>query len=384
LHESERTTGRKLSQAHGIARLEATRAALHEGRISLTHASVIAETCDSLPHQARAEAEAALLPIALVRTPAILARKARTVRERLHPEPIQDRHATARQQRRVAYEADQDGMAWLHQYGPAAEIIREYETLTALGTRMQHPDEPRTLNQLRSDILNDLILHGTLEEKLHRIDPDPVTNATAGKNGGKAKRARRSARPRVLVIVPALTLLGRSEEPAILDGYGPIDPQTARELAAEAPSFHRLLSHPVTGAILTLDRTSYRVPADLRRWVQARDSTCRAPGCNRSAQRTDLDHTHAWEHLGATQDKNLAALCRPDHIKKHRLGWTVTQNSHAVLTWTTPAGRRYTTQPELAVGEPPEPVSGPPPATRDQPPESRSRRTVDANARPPF
>ena len=54
-------------------------------------------------------------------------------------------------------------------------------------------------------------------------------------------------RARVLVTVPVLTLLGRSAEPA-LEGYGPIDIDTARELAAGAPGLVRILTHPETGA----------------------------------------------------------------------------------------------------------------------------------------
>jgi Domain of unknown function DUF222. len=388
LRESERTTNRKLSQAHGVARLRDTRKALHEGRIGLAHASVIAEACGSVPNEARAELEGILLPIALQKTPAILARKARAARERLHPEPIEERHRAARLERHVSYEADQDGMAWLHKYGPAPEIVREYETLTALGTRMQGPDEPRTLGQLRADILDDLILQGTIDEKLQRIDPGEAAVFAGGEGLGpngkrrrNATRARRSARPRVLVIVPALTLLGESEEPAILDGYGPIDAQTARELAAEAPSFQRLLTHPVTGAVLALDRTTYRVPADLRRWVQARDGTCRAPGCNRSSTRTDLDHTLAWQDDGLTQDKNLASLCRPDHVKKHRLGWRVTQDDRAHLTWVSPTGRHYVTEPELAVGAPPTTSE---PARPDRPRASLVGSVVNADTPPPF
>lgn len=382
LRESERSTGRKLSQAHGIAALPATRVALHAGSISLIHASVIAETCDSVPQCARAELEAALLPLATAKTPGILARKARALRARMHPEPIQERHRAARAERHVSYEADIDGMAWLHLFAPAPEIIREYETLTGLGTRMQHPDEPRTLNQLRADILGELILHGSIEQKLRRIDPDHETDAGTT-TGRKSKTARGSARPRVLVTVPVLTLLGRSEEPGILDGYGPIDPQTARELAAEAPGFHRLLTHPVTGAVLALDRTTYRVPADLRRWIQTRDGTCRAPGCNRSAQRTDIDHTIAWYDNGATHGTNLACLCRRDHVKKHRLGWKVTQDDSARLTWTSPTGRRYTTEPELAVGGPPRPGHRPPP-NGDPPLREPGRPASDSDVPAPF
>lgn len=113
-----------------------------------------------------------------------------------------------------------------------------------------------------------------------------------------------------------MTLLGTSEEPALLEGYGPIDAATARRIAAHAPSFHRLLTHPVTGVRLDLDRTTYAPPADLRLWVKLRDDTCRFPGCNRPASRSDIDHAEEWQHGGATSAANLVSLCRSDHNAK--------------------------------------------------------------------
>lgn len=81
-----------------------------------------------------------------------------------------------------------------------------------------------------------------------------------------ARRTFRNAPPATVVVtVPGLTLLGRGDEPATLEGCGPIDLDTARRLAGSATSWVRLLTHPVSGAPLVLDRTTYRVPVALRR-----------------------------------------------------------------------------------------------------------------------
>ncbi|MEB0268080.1 HNH endonuclease, partial [Cryobacterium sp. 10I5] len=74
----------------------------------------------------------------------------------------------------------------------------------------------------------------------------------------------------VNVTVPVLTLLGKSAEPGYLAGYGPIDPETARRLAAGAPSFTRLLTHPETGVVLSMGRDTYKVPAALKKWLEVR------------------------------------------------------------------------------------------------------------------
>ena len=142
-----------------------------------------------------------------------------------------------------------------------------------------------------------------------------------------------------------MTLLGLSEEPATLDGYGPIDAETARTLTAHAPSFTRILTHPVSSAILDVDRTSYRPPADLKRWLALRDGTCRFYGCGRSARTCDIDHTKRWTDGGTTSAGNLAHLSERHHTVKDESLWKVEQLPGGVLRWTSPTGAIRTTDP---------------------------------------
>ena len=110
-----------------------------------------------------------------------------------------------------------------------------------------------------------------------------------------------------------------------------------------------MLTDPVTGAMLTVDRRSYVVPADLRAFLTQRDLTCRFPGCRIPAPRCDIDHTTAWEHGGTTDAGNLAALCRRHHTLKHESRWTVEHldphTPDGVLAWTSPRGHTYLTTP---------------------------------------
>jgi len=165
--------------------------------------------------------------------------------------------------------------------------------------------------------------------------------------------------PRVHVTVPAMTLLGRSDEPGDLDGYGPIDADTARELAAGAPSFTRILTHPHTGTVLSVGRESYAVPADLRRHLAVRDATCRFPGCGRRAARCDVDHVVAFVDGGSTDADNLVHLCRHHHRLKHETSWRPAPSTgpHAPpgsVTWTSPTGRTHVASPASAdLGPPP-------------------------------
>ncbi|MFQ1002911.1 HNH endonuclease signature motif containing protein [Modestobacter sp. SSW1-42] len=83
-----------------------------------------------------------------------------------------------------------------------------------------------------------------------------------------------------------------------------------------------------------------------RRFLHARDRTCRHPGCRRPAARTDLDHVQAHADGGATDCANLCCLCRRHHrLKTHAQGWRFTMTADGTLAVTTPSGATRTTRP---------------------------------------
>ncbi|MHA7286657.1 HNH endonuclease [Arthrobacter sp. MDT3-44] len=149
-------------------------------------------------------------------------------------------------------------------------------------------------------------------------------------------------RAHINVTVPVLSLLGVDDAPAQLESYGPIPAELARRIAAHAPSFTRLLTHPETGAVLSVGRTSYAVPSDLKNWLRVRDRTCRHPGCNIPASRSEFDHTTPWARGGGTNHDNLAHLCRRHHMFKSEGLWHYEQARPGLLTATSIAGRTYT------------------------------------------
>lgn len=195
--------------------------------------------------------------------------------------------------------------------------------------------DPRTIDQLRADVLCDLVLAGT---------------TTAHGDGLAAIAAH------VQVTVPVLTLAGVSDEPALLAGSGPIDAETARRLAGGTPGWDRVLTHPYTGAVLAVDR--YRWNRDLERFLAARDERCRFPGCRRTARRSDIDHTVDAARGGPTRHDNLAHLCRRHHTLKHETAWTVTQVRGGILQWRSPTARLYLDRPPATVRFVPDPGVG--------------------------
>ena len=112
----ERTAGALLADAGTARRHPATLHALAAGAISLPQLRSIFETLTGLPADAAAALEAAALDRAPQQTNAALRRRLRTLRERLHPEPLDTRHRAAVLDRRVVLEPAPDGMAWLSLY----------------------------------------------------------------------------------------------------------------------------------------------------------------------------------------------------------------------------------------------------------------------------
>lgn len=129
-------------------------------------------------------------------------------------------------------------------------------------------------------------------------------------------------------------------------------PFRAREGAGASP----FATAQEGGTVLDVDRTTYRPPADLVRWLRVRDQTCRFPGCARRAARCDLDHTDDWASGGRTAFDNLAHLCRAHHRLKLETSWSVRHRGGGALEWRSPAGRLHLTEPALPI-----PAGGSPP-----------------------
>jgi len=319
--------------------LPATFAAMTEGKISYRHATVIADQADCLPKEARGEFDKEIAPYARQTTSGKTDRRARKLREKMHPESITERHVRAVADRYVAVEPARDGMAYVTAYLPAPEAFAIENRLKMAAQAMKCPGQTKTQMQLRTDFFSDLLLNSDLA-------------------GGPGK----GIVPTVLVSVPVLTLLGKSDEPGSLEGYGPIDPDTARRLAGKAKSFVRILTHPETGTVLSVGKTRYKVPKDMRLWLRLRDETCRGPcGCNTVALHCEVDHTVEWHAGGETKVENLAFLCTGCHDFKTYAGWELKQRGGGVLEWVSNLGTSKLTFPETVIGGmPPEVTEGGP------------------------
>ena len=410
---TDRSVQRRIGDAVGIVDgLPATMDAWESGRITRAHVRLIADLALVLPPETRAGFERIAIERCAAEAPGRLRGELAILAERMHPRTLTERHAEARDTRCVRVLPLRDGMSELNIIGPtlliegvydratrqavatadarnaAQERIRARTTSAAVTTVAGATGDPggssrrerkaasenahgdaqdeilasdtRTMDQLRADLLLDMLLTAQPGADPTRTDDGPGTLG--------------AIRAKVQVLVPALTLLGTDEHPTDLVGRSPIDAETARTLAGAAPdAWIRVLTHPVSGAVLATDTRFAETP--LRNFLKARDHHCRFPGCRVPAVRCETDHTIDYAQGGKTCVENCAELCQRHHSMKQFTAWRVRQRGDGVLEWTSPLGNTYIDEPPSATVQfipdavgPPARSSAPPPTHASDPP----------------
>ena len=410
---SDRTLQTQLFEAHRtMTEFQASWEAWREGRVSRAHVRVIVDAgADLSDDEARAAYEAEVLAYAEKTSAGRVRSFAEQVVEKHNPKTMQERHDVAVLDRRVWVEDLRDGMSMLGVIGPSVEVRGVHDRLTrqgkaikaadravrreaaaraaadtaaAAGRDAKQPDPPqgdgeiaatdvgvsfglaepgescaaggsdatenlwfdeRTLDQIRTDVLLDMML---------------TSSPSVEPTGGGVEGGLGAIRAHVQVTVPATTLAGTTTGGAELDGKCAVDPETAKILAGNVPSFDRVFLDPVTGAVLAVDRRF--VTAEQKRYLVARDIRCRFPGCRRPARDCDWDHREDWALGGKTDVDNVGAFCRRHHAMKQAAGWTVVQEPGGRLRFTAPSGLKYTDDPPPRVVFMPDPPPAQDPA----------------------
>jgi hypothetical protein len=327
-----------LDRAVELAEAPEVHDALAEGVLSVRKADVLLRDTGTLSsHDARRVHEQ-VLPDAHLMTAPQLGAAARRAALELDPDAAQARHEQARRERCVVLEPAADCMATIRAYLPAVDAARAMRALDAVAAAAA-PEDPRGIDARRADALVD-VLGAVLDRG---VAPD-----------GQRLQHRKGRAPRLSITISTDALAGVSSAPAVLDGYGPILPGLAREIAREA-AWHFQRTDPVTGEALELPGSRYRPPDSLRAAVVARDVTCTFPGCRTSAEVCDLDHTVPFDDMrdpgSQTRKGNLAALCRHHHGIKTHGRWTPRRDpTTGVTVWTSPTGKPYTRDPVRGPG----------------------------------
>lgn len=369
--------------------------ALLSARIDLPKARIFCTYLADLPAE-KAEAICVdLLPQAGAWTSSKLADRLRRLVIGSDPKRAEDLYRQALAKGDVVGFIDDNGTATLTAQGMAPrDMAGCFANIDKLARDIRRAGHPAKLGWLRVRLLcglADTTLHSLTREQIiaHFLD---------------TTRADSAPKPGVEVRVELGTLLGRDEHPGELARWGPVLAGNARETALSqrgaqwsfavcdddgfllVPGISRyrpacatttrnggmvevqlsermlamLLANPPKGwekviadiaaqhqawpstRALLDGRPDRRFPTTgLRRHTQARDRSCRGPGCRQAASRCDFDHTVDYHHGGPTTSTNGASLCRHDHNLKSEGGWTFHQPEPGVLIGTSPLGQVY-------------------------------------------
>lgn len=278
-----------------------------------------------------------------------------------------DPEAAARRRRRsmrdltdVSIWAEPDGMACIAARGSSIDAVALHDLISARAKALRAsacPEDDRTLGQWRYAALLAAFgiapvgMPATTAFSPRSADPSATGDAVAVTDAAVIDAAVIEApRPQVRVVIHLDTLLGLAQTPGELEGYGPIDPELARELAADA-DWIRWVTDGV-GDVL-IDEGRRRFPgARLARFLRARDRRCKHPSCGVRSRHCDADHLPtSFAEGGRTSAMTMAPTCPRHNRHREASGWTLAdERPHDPLgspdpTWISPLGRRYQSPP---------------------------------------
>jgi hypothetical protein len=425
-----RASDRLLSLSAGLARLGATLAALTEGLIDWPRAVVFVDELAALADGDALAAEALVLPGAEEMTTGQLRAALRRAVMAIDPQAAGRRRRAGRQEASVEFWNEPSGNAGLAgRELPPAEVIAADQRITALARWLKARGAAGTMDQLRAAVFTAL-LGGMPVESLLPVTPDPGSAsvpaaggepadgqdladdpetpadpetpdgadtrpdclsrarpapAAGGQAGGGSASSAAGVTGSVNLIMPLTAWLEMSQASGEVPGYGPVDAQACRDLAARLAGSrgarwcvtltgpdgraagHACARHgpgpPGSSPVGWLSRLrpvmfesgpcshqrespGYRPPPSLRHLLAIRQRTCAFPGCRRPAIRCDDDHTVPHDQGGRTCECNMSPLCRKHHRAKQADGWRLEQPEPGVLVWHLPHGRSYTVVPD--------------------------------------
>lgn len=339
-----------------VNHLPNTCSALATGELSAAHATVIAkETAaairDGLSEFAIFSIEEKAIAHAEFHTPSQVAQKVRSAIAKFAPATFEEVVEKARDTRRVSCFNDVDGMSTVVAILPAEDaqtVMKAIEAFIIKGSNVFDLSADARGTDVRGTDVRGTDVRGTDARGTDMRSADmkraDALTALAGfalaASSADVALHRRPITVNVTIDLP--TLLGLSENPGQLAGYGAIPASVARALASDG-KWKRFITDPQTGALLDYGRETYSPPQALIDFLIARDRTCRFPGCRKSAALSDLDHAQSWEEGGTTSLDNLGALCRRHHLLKTHGGWSIESRADGSCTWTSPLGKIYQT-----------------------------------------
>ncbi len=248
---------------------------------------------------------------------------------RLDAESVTARRRTAESERRVSIRPAPDTMVWLSALLPVADGVAAHAALTRDADSARAQGDTRSRGQLMAD------------ELVRRV------TGAAG-----TVPSERATHPVALhVVMPHGARLGTSDQPAHVQGVGPIPAELAREIVAGALDgddevwLRRLYASPTTGELVAMDSRARLFRGSLRRFIHLRDQVCRTPWCDAPIRHIDHVLPHAAD--GLTSRLNGQGLCEACNHAKQAPRWRARPGPDGTVTTTTPTGHSHHSRPPV-------------------------------------
>lgn len=310
--------------------------------------SVLSGTCDDTGEDLSDVAVRKLVRIARDLPPARLRERVSRMVASLDPAAAARRREQAERDRTdVTIWAEHDGIACLSARGPAIDSVAVRELIDRRAKELRDSaadDDTRTLGQWRHAAL--LEAFGLAPIGQRSTSAAGSADATPGSTGADGAIVD-APRVEIRVVVPLTTLFGLTDAPGEIEGFGPLDPELARALAADA-EWVRWVTDPVGDYLL--DSGTKRFPgARLARFLRDREGRCKHPSCGVRARNCDADHLPAHSAGGRTAATGMSPTCPRHNRHRDASRWHIEQEGPAdpygapEPTWISPLGRRYET-----------------------------------------
>lgn len=311
---------------------------VREGRLTMSQARVLAEGLavveahrDDTGHQLSDQVLDQLLATAGQFPPSRLRDRVRTAVIRLAPDAIsKQRKRTVREQTQVNYTADAEiGTAYLGIRGSCVDMLALRDAVRARARELKSRDAEVDRTSGQWQVAAVMTALGVIPTGMSTSSADATAHSTTF--------APLPIGIGVQVVVDLPTALGLADNPAIIPGYGPVDPELARQLACDG-EWRRWVTDPIDGHLL--DDGDRRFPgARLRRFLKARDPRCDLPPCGRTAH-TDADHTPAYRESQATSAATMSTACLRHNRGRDAADWSADGDGR----WRSALGRLYQTR----------------------------------------
>jgi hypothetical protein len=307
-----------------VGQLPVMHGLLTTGQATVSHARVIEDLTFGLTDEQVADVDARVSPRAATLTLPSFRRAVRIAVAAVDPDNAEKRRQRAKkEQTGVKVTPRPDGMGALTVTAPLPDCVKAAELINERADRLRVPDDERTHGERQ------------VEGLLDALEGTPVQGE------GRVMRRRNA---QLVAFIDMQSLVGLRNSPGELAGYGPVPAQTIRDmLADEGTVLHRLVHDPISGVVTDYCVKGYEPDDVLRAVTQARDVTCRFPGCTRNAVWCDNEHATPYDEGGETSCANCGLMCRGHHnLKTHEgFGYSRTDFATGETLWQTPLGFIY-------------------------------------------